>query len=175
VPDKETASFEGIYKAHHLRVQRLCRILLKHTAEAEETAQEVFLKMFRQYQSDNWPDDWGAWISRVTVNACHDRRKSAWWKWWRTASGEVQLADYPSPARTPEQEALGREQRDHIGRAFQELSRRQQEVFALRYFEGWSTDEVAKALAISEGSVKNHLFRAVRHLRAALRKNGDGS
>jgi RNA polymerase sigma factor (sigma-70 family) len=175
VPDKATASFEGLYNAHHLRVQRLCRILLKDSAEAEETGQEIFLKMFKQYQSANWPEDWSAWISRVTVNACHDRRKSAWWKWWRSSNGEVQLAEYPSPARTPEQEALGQEQRDHIGRAFRKLSRRQQEVFALRYLEGWSTDEVAKALAISEGSVKNHLFRAVRHLRTALKKNGDGS
>jgi RNA polymerase sigma-70 factor (ECF subfamily) len=175
VPDKETASFEGLYKAHQPRVQRLCRMLLRDSAEAEETGQEIFLKMFKQYQGASWPDDWGAWLTRVTVNACHDRRKSGWWKWWRSSNGEIQLAEYPSFARTPEQEALGREQRVHIWRAFRELSPRQQEVFVLRYLEGWSTEEVAKTLAISEGSVKNHLFRAVHHLREVLKKNGEGS
>jgi RNA polymerase sigma-70 factor (ECF subfamily) len=175
VPDKETPSFEGLYKAHYLKVQRLCRMLLRDTAEAEETGQEVFLKMFKQYQTASWPNDWSAWLTRVTVNACHDRRKSAWWKWWRSSNGEVQLAEYPSSARTPEQEALGREQQIHIWRAFRELSGRQQEVFVLRYLEGWSTEEVAKTLAISEGSVKNHLFRAVHNLRDALKKNGEGS
>lgn len=171
----ETVSFEGLYKAHHSRVQRLCRLLLRDTAEAEETGQEVFLKMFKQYQGNSWPDDWGAWLTRVTVNACHDRRKSGWWKWWRSSNGEIQLAECPSSARTPEQEALGREQRVHIWRAFQKLSPRQQEVFVLRYLEGWSTEEVAKTLAISEGSVKNHLFRAVHHLRDVLKNNGDDS
>jgi RNA polymerase sigma-70 factor (ECF subfamily) len=150
-------------------------MLLRDTAEAEETGQEVFLKMFKQYQTASWPNDWSAWLTRVTVNACHDRRKSAWWKWWRSSNGEVQFAEYPSSARTPEQEALGREQRVHIWRAFRELSGRQREVFVLRYLEGWSTEEVAKSLAISEGSVKNHLFRAVHSLREALKKNGEGS
>ena len=173
--DKETTSFEDLYKAHHPKVQRLCRILLKDSAEAEETDQEVFLKMFKQYQTAGWPQDWGAWLTRVTINACHDRRKSAWWKWWRSSNGEVQLADYPSSERTPEQEALGREQRGHIWQAFRKLSARQREVFVLRYLEGWSTEEVAKMLRISEGSVKNHLFRAVHHLRRVLKNNGEGS
>jgi RNA polymerase sigma-70 factor (ECF subfamily) len=171
--NKQATSFEGLYNAHHPKVRRLCRMLLKDSAEAEETGQEIFLKLFKQYQSNNWPDDWNAWLTRVTVNACHDRRKSAWWKWWRSSNGEVQLAEYPSAWRTPEEETLGRELRGHIWKAFRELSGRQQEVFVLRYLEGWSTEEVAKTLAISEGSVKNHLFRAVHRLREALKHNGD--
>ena len=174
MPDKETPSFEGLYKAHHSKVQRLCRMLLRDPAEAEETGQEVFLKMFKQYQTASWPNDWSAWLTRVTVNACHDRRKSAWWKWWRSSNGEVQLAEYPSSTRTPEQETLGREQKVLIWHAFRKLSGRQREVFVLRYLEGWSTEEVAKTLAISEGSVKNHLFRAVHHLRETLKSNGEG-
>jgi RNA polymerase sigma-70 factor, ECF subfamily len=175
MPANETVSFERLYQQHHPRVQRLCRMLLRDRAEAEETGQEVFLKMFKQYQENTWPDDWGAWLTRVTVNACHDRRKSGWWKWWRSSDGGIQLSEYPSSTRTPEQEALGREQRVHIWRAFRKLSARQQEVFVLRYLEGWSTEEVAKTLAISEGSVKNHLFRAVHHLRDILKNNGAGS
>ena len=173
--DKQTTSFEGLYNTHRPKVQRLCRMLLRDSAEAEETGQEVFLKLFKQYQTDSWPDDWNAWLTRVTVNACHDRRKSAWWRWWRSSNGEVQLADYPSAARTPEEETLGREQRGQIWNAFRQLSGRQQEVFVLRYLEGWSTEEVARTLAISEGSVKNHLFRAVHRLREVLKPNGDGS
>jgi DNA-directed RNA polymerase specialized sigma24 family protein len=41
-------------------------------------------------------------------------------------------------------------------------------VFALRYIEEQSTSDVAAALGLSAGSVKRHLFRAVRHLRRAL-------
>ena len=42
MPDRKTPSFEGLYKAHHLKVQRLCRMLLRDLAEAEEIGQESF-------------------------------------------------------------------------------------------------------------------------------------
>jgi RNA polymerase sigma-70 factor (ECF subfamily) len=58
--------------------------------------------------------------------------------------------------------------RAQIWRAFRMLSVRQQEVFALRYLEGWSTEAVADALGLSAGSVKQHLFRAVHRLRAVI-------
>lgn len=168
MPDQEALSFEGLYRAHSSKVQRLCRLLLKNASEAEETGQEIFVKMFKQFQTMSWPEDWEAWLTRVTVNACHDRRRSLWWKWWRSSEGEVRLAEYPSSARTPEEEVLGRETQTKIWRAFRALSARQQEVFVLRYLEGWSTEEVAETLTISTGSVKNHLFRAVHYLRKAL-------
>jgi RNA polymerase sigma factor (sigma-70 family) len=61
-----------------------------------------------------------------------------------------------------------RETRERIWQAFRELPPRQQEVFALRYLEGWSTEAVANALGLSTGSVKQHLFRAVHRLRAVI-------
>ncbi len=60
-------------------------------------------------------------------------------------------------------ETLGR-----IWHAFRKLSKRQQEVFALRRIEGLSTEEVAEMLGVATGSVKRHLFRAVRQLRYVL-------
>jgi RNA polymerase sigma-70 factor (ECF subfamily) len=48
-----------------------------------------------------------------------------------------------------------------------ELSARQREVFVLREIEGWSTEEVASTLGVSDGTVKRHLFRALLHLRRA--------
>jgi hypothetical protein len=92
VPDKEIPSFEGLYKAHYLKVQRLCRMLLRDSAEAEETGQEVFLKMFKQYQTASWPVVERR-LTRVTVNTA-TTGAIAWRKWWRSSSGEVQLADY---------------------------------------------------------------------------------
>src|SRR2546427_70813 len=70
---------------------------------------------------------------------------------------------------TPEEAALGLEERQRIWRVYRRLSPRQQEVFALRQLEGWSTDEVAETLGLSSGSVKRHLFRATHQLRAALK------
>jgi RNA polymerase sigma-70 factor (ECF subfamily) len=111
---------------------------------------------------------WRPWLVRVSINACRDRRRSGWWKWFCGPKGEYQETNYPNPPKSPEQALLSREIEGHIWRAFQQLSARQQEVFALRYVNEWSTEEVAGMLGITTGSVKRYLFRAVQHLRRAL-------
>ena len=112
---------------------------------------------------------WEPWLIRVTINACRDRQRSGWWKWLRPSKEEFQEADHPSHGQTLEEVVLGREVRTRVWRSLRELSPRQQEVFILRHVEGWSTVEVAENLGLTTGSVKRHLFRAVCHLRKALR------
>jgi RNA polymerase sigma-70 factor (ECF subfamily) len=145
-------------------------LLLANHHDAEEVAQEVFLKAHQKQQNMD-PTElmlWRPWLVRVSINACRDRRRSGWWKWWRGPDEEYQEAVYPTSSKTPEQALLSRETAGCIWRAFQQLSQRQQEVFALRYVDEWSTEEVAEMLGITTGSVKRYLFRAVHHLRRAL-------
>ena len=179
----EQAHYEELYRTHYARVRRVCCLLLADSDEAEDVAQEVFLKLFRAYQAQHRPMAWGAWLTRVAVNACRDRRRSGWWKWWRVPRGVswgealweessardiFRTTDLHSQSLTPEEEVISQEVRDRIWQAFGKLSRRQQEVFVLRYLEGWSIAEVAKALGLTVGSVKRHLFRAVCNVRSAL-------
>lgn len=162
------ATYEEIYVTHHARVVRLCRLLLADAHEAEEVGQEVFLKLHQARQRGVPPRACGPWLTTVAVNACHDRRRSGWWRWWRER-GEPLDEQVASRAGTPEDAAVARERRERIWRGLQRLSRRQREVFVLRQIEGWSTIEVAEMLGLSVGSVKQHLFRAVGELRVALR------
>ena len=164
----EPATYEEIYVTHHARVVRLCRMLLADAHEAEEVGQEVFLKLFQARERGAPPTACGPWLTTVAVNACHDRRRSGWWRWWRER-GESLDDQLPSRTATPEDAAASRETRYRIWRALQRLSRRQREVFVLRQIEGWSTIEVAEMLGVSVGSVKQHLFRAVGEMRAALK------
>lgn len=163
-------SYEALYTAHYGEVLRLCRLLLANHHDAEEIAQEVFLKVYQEFQKANQPQlmTWKPWIVRVTINACRDRRRSGWWKWWGSGAAEYKETDYPNVMRTPEDALLSRETERRIWSAFQQLSARQREVFALRYIDEWSTEEVAQMLGISTGSVKRYLFRAVHHLRRVL-------
>lgn len=164
VPD-----YEDLYRTHHDRISRLCRFLLSDPDEADDVTQEVFLKLFRQHQQKDRAMAWGPWLTTVTVNACRDRRRSAWWKWGRVWSDELNEADMPSGAPTPEQVALSRECQRRVWDCFRQLSARQREVFVLRHLEGYSTEETAAVLGTRPGSVKRHLFRAVQHMRTALR------
>jgi RNA polymerase sigma-70 factor, ECF subfamily len=163
-------SYEALYSAHYGEVLGLCRVLLANHHDAEEVAQEVFLKVYQKCQSMNQTQlmMWRPWLVRVSVNACRDRRRSGWWKLWRGTNEEYQEANYANSSKTPEETLLGRETQVRIWRAFEGLSARQREVFALRYMDEWSTEEVAQMLEITKGSVKRYLFRAVRHLRHVL-------
>ena len=73
-------NWDRVYRDHYPRVLRLCRMMLSDANEAEESAQEVFVKAMEHYRVDGAPDNWEAWLTRVAVNACRDRRRSGWWR-----------------------------------------------------------------------------------------------
>jgi RNA polymerase sigma-70 factor (ECF subfamily) len=163
------ASFEHLDSAYRPRVVRLCRLLLADPHEAQDVAQEVLVKLFQAQQNWRPVSISDAWVTRVTVNACRDRRRSAWWRWRRDRAVELCEQDIAANGATPEEALLAQDTRRQVWAAFRTLSARQREVFVLRHVEGFSTAEVAEALELSPGSAKRHLFRAVHHLRQSLK------
>jgi RNA polymerase sigma-70 factor (ECF subfamily) len=162
------SGYDSLYHSHRARVLGLCRLLLADRDEAEDVSQEVLIKLYRAQRSISEPIAWGPWLTRVTVNACRDRRRSGWWRWWRDGHRELEAENLRGNTRTPEEDAIGREQREAIWESFHALSSRQREVFVLRYVEELPTNDVAEALGMSAGTVKRHLYRAVHRLRGAL-------
>ena len=114
------------------------------------------------------PRDWSAWLTRVAVNDCRDRRRAGWWIRFRRWTDRVEEIALPASDPDPAAAAASAEIRRQIWQAFRLLPDRQREVFVLRHVEEYSTAEVADALGLSSGSVKRHLFRAIRKMRDAL-------
>jgi RNA polymerase sigma-70 factor, ECF subfamily len=108
-------------------------------------------------------------LTRVAINACHDRHRAGWWTRFRRSSARIEEVSLAAGDSSPADRVLSEETRTRIWLAFRKLPDRRREVFVLRYIEDLSTAEVAAALALSPGSVKRHLFRAMRHLRETLR------
>jgi RNA polymerase sigma-70 factor (ECF subfamily) len=165
-------TYEELFAAHGRRLARLCRLLLADPQESQEVVQEVFLKLHQAYTRPESPEDWGAWLTRVAVNACHDRRRAGWWMRFRRYGERLDDVTLLAREATPEQCAIGEETWRRVWAAFRRLPDRQREVFVLRQLEGWSTRAVAEALGLRTGSVKSHLFRAIRRLRAAASEGG---
>jgi len=163
----EMSSYDTLDRAHRDRVTRLCRVLLADADEAADAVQDVFTKLHQSLAAETRPMDWAAWLTRVAVNACRDRRRSGWWRWWRERGIEIDESRLRT-VRTPEDELVGRETQVRIWTAYRRLPARQREVFALRQIDGRSTAEVAALLGLGEGTVKRHLFRAVHTLRRVL-------
>src|SRR5581483_4282921 len=133
----------------------LCRLLLRDPDEAEDVAQEVFLRASERLVSKEPPVVWEAWLVRVAVNACRDRQRSGWWKSRRRQGDLDELAPWVS--RSVEDEAGTREWHARLWQQLRSLNNKQRSVFVLRYVEGWSTNEVAQAVGLSAAGVKTHL------------------
>lgn len=160
--------FGAVALVHSGRLRRLCRLLLRDAAEADEVLQDVFVKALEAERRHGPPRDWGPWLTRIAVNACRDRRRAGWWRRFGRWSEQVERVPLVDGAPTPEDMVIGSEARSRIWRAFRSLPDRQREVFVLRHLEGWSGPEIAEALGVSSGTVKRHLFRAVHRLRHAM-------
>jgi len=160
-------TYEELFERHAGRLRRLCGLLLADRDESREVVQDVFLKLHQARRQPGPPCDWAAWLTRVAVNACRDRRRAGWWWRFRRQSDRVEDVTLTSKEPTPEEAAISKETWQRIWAAFRGLSDRQRDVFVLRHLEGWPTDAVASTLGLTPGSVKRHLFRAIRHLRTA--------
>jgi RNA polymerase sigma factor (sigma-70 family) len=161
-------SQDTLVAAHYGRLRRLCRLLLGDPQEAEDVVQDVFLKAHEAEQLGRPPLNWSGWLTRVAVNACRDRRRAGGWMRFRLRGTSLDDVSLVSETAGPSEALVSEETRRRIWAAFRELPRRQQEVFVLRYIDEQSTPDVAQTLGLSAGSVKRHLFRAVRHMRRTL-------
>ena len=131
----------------------------RHTQDAEDVTQDVFLRLFttrRRFESEAHLKHW---LLRVTVNRCRSLLASPWHA-RRTAWPEDAPPPDPAAALDPEQRALYA--------ALRTLDPQARLVLYLHYFEGLSTKEIAGLLHATRTAVTTRLYRARQALRRAL-------
>jgi RNA polymerase sigma-70 factor (ECF subfamily) len=154
------------FRAEHPEVYRLCFGFLAHRAEAEDVAQEAMLHLLDRLGTWDRARSYRAWRTTLVLNRCRDRvrrldaRRSA----ERVASAARPERLDPHPQASLEQHEVAEILRLALGA----LSPREREAFVLRDLEGLETAEVARALEITESSVRSLLTLARRRLRECL-------
>lgn len=168
--------FEGIFARHYPRVYRVLDGLLGPD-EAEDAAQEVFLRLYHSDLVDQPDERVAAWLYRVAVNTAYNllrsRRRQA-----ARLQRAGQLAQAEAPLRqdglNPAQAVAAQEEAALVRAALAELSPTHRAVLVLRQ-AGLSYAEVAAAAGVKPGSVGALLARAEMRLRQHyLRLAGDG-
>jgi RNA polymerase sigma-70 factor (ECF subfamily) len=124
---------DPLVTAHYGRLQRLCRLLLGDPQEADDVAQDVFLKAHQAERLGQVPANRGAWLTRVAVNGCRDRRRAGGWMRFRLRGARLDEVPLVALTPAPSDVAISKDTRRRIWIAFRTLPRRQQEVFALRH------------------------------------------
>jgi RNA polymerase sigma-70 factor (ECF subfamily) len=157
-------AYRELVELHMRRVYDIAYGFVHDHDDAEDIAQEVFVKVYyslRQFRQDS---GFGTWLYRITANTALDRLKQRKRTKSRTVSMEESSVDGISIAR-------GTDQIDAnvwIERALHELPTLQRAVVMLRHMEGFSTRQVSDMLKCSEGTVKTHLHRGLKKLRVKL-------
>lgn len=169
---------------HQRRAARIAYHYLRDSAEADEAVQDAFVKAYQHLASFREELPFDVWFTRILINGCLDRIKSRTRRerWLLPMSGARRTgggADGASDERemtdrvagggpSPEQALLGRERRRQIATALAKLPERQRSVFVLSHVEGRTSREVSALTGLNESTVRVHLFRAIRKLRAQL-------
>jgi RNA polymerase sigma-70 factor (ECF subfamily) len=146
---------------------RTAYLVVGDAGEAEDAAQEGFVKAFYALRRFHAGAPFRPWILQIVANEARNRRRSAG---RRTALVMRTAADAPSGEAAPSPEAaLGiREQRETLLAELNKLKEDDRLVIACRYFLELSEEETAAALGWKRGTVKSRLSRALDRLRAEL-------
>lgn len=141
--------------------------------DALDIAQESFLKAYRKMGTWKPTGKFSSWMLRLTSNQAIDHLRRAGARRKREVTVEAtQLFDtgiVRSLKDRAESDATSHEIEDRVQAAMTVLSPAQRLVFVLRHYEGRPLAEIAPVLGCSVGSVKVHLFRALKKLRIELR------
>jgi RNA polymerase sigma-70 factor (ECF subfamily) len=153
-------SFELVLRKWQAQVLRTAYRILGNWADAEDVAQEAFLRLHRHGLGFANEAALGGWLYRVTVNLCFDRTRAA-----RPVS---ELPESLGQEAVAELGMIREQQKQRLMAALAMLPVKERAAVVLREIEGLTTAEVAQALGSTEGTVRSQVFRAMAKLRALL-------
>lgn len=157
-PDKEER-LNHMVIAYEKDLLRLCCVYLRDINLAQDAVQETFLKAFRRMDRFEGRSSEKTWLMRIAINTCKDMLRGGW---FRHVDASAILDDLPLPVAPPSEEHIA------LTSAIMALPKKEMEVILLHCDQGMNLRETAKALGVSQPTVRNRLNKARHALRIAL-------
>ena len=151
---------ERIFEETHSLVFRTAYRVTGNAADAEDVLQQVFLRLIRRGNNAEPLDNQESYLRRAAINLSLDTIRN------RQESRNVPIDE--APPLPSHQDQNQSELQDSLRRALATLSGRAAEVFALRYFEGYKNQEIARMIGISQVQVAVLLFRTRKQLQKEI-------
>jgi RNA polymerase sigma-70 factor (ECF subfamily) len=157
-------AYQEIVHAYQGIAFRTAYLFARNAADAEDAAQEAFVKAYRALGRFRAGAPFRPWLLQIVANEARNRRRSAG---RRDALVLRAAASEPSGEAAPSPEAalLAAEQRQELLAAVEALPRDQRDTIACRYFLDLSEEETAQVLGVRRGTVKSRTARALERLR----------
>ena len=169
--DGDLAAFEELVLLFDKKIYNYCYRMTNNSNDAEDLAQEVFIKVYRNLKSFRKDSKFSTWIYRIAYNTCIDNHRKKKFRLLSLNRGEdeQQEMDLPSPTPLPEEQVISGEQYGMIKECIAELKPEYKSAIILRDIQNYSYKEIADILNIPMGTVKSNISRARALLRDALK------
>jgi RNA polymerase sigma-70 factor (ECF subfamily) len=166
----DPTAFQLLVERHRSMVYRVAYQFAGNHHDAEDIAQEVFIKVYRSLDRFRQDAQLTSWLYRIAMNACidHRRRQSPAASAPFGEEAEHTLQSTPEGLPGPEDQAYASELGGVLESEIARLPPGQRIVFVMRHHQGLKLGEIAEALGLAEGTVKRQLHAAVHRLRQAL-------
>jgi RNA polymerase sigma factor (sigma-70 family) len=161
----DPAAFEELVLAYQSLAFRTAFVIAGDAADAEEAAQDGFVKAHRALGRFRSGKPFRPWLLAIVANEARNRRRA---RGRRTALALRAATEPGSSGEDPEDAALDRERRKRLLTAVEGLRDDDRDVLACRYFLELSEEETAAALGIARGTVKSRTHRALARLQEEL-------
>jgi RNA polymerase sigma-70 factor (ECF subfamily) len=164
------ADFEGLYQRHSREVWALAYARYLDADTALDLTQEVFLRLWKQWQAGERIDNPRAWLLRVARNLAEDYAKSAFRK---NGTQPPQVMNGVRAQQLLPLECLEREETfGQLRQVLEEMPEADREILTLRYALDYHANEIAELLAINATAVHMRLSRARQRLAERLSAQG---
>jgi RNA polymerase sigma-70 factor (ECF subfamily) len=166
----DASAFQALVERHRAMVYRVAYQFAGNHHDAEDIAQEVFIKIYRSLDRFRQDAQLTSWMYRIVMNACIDHRRRHRVSSSATAGDEAEYRMLNAAEETPgpEERAYAGEIGEVLEFEIGRLPKGQRIVFLMRHYQGMKLCEIAEALGLAEGTVKRQLHAAVHRLREAL-------
>lgn len=168
----DTNAFTFLVARYKDLVFSLALGMMKHTEEAEEVAQDTFIKVYKSLGKFKGDSKFSTWIYRVAYNTCLDRLKKN-----KRQQHTVEINEYTEHQVKTLDNALDhletKEREESIQECLALLPSNDRFILTLFYFEELSLEEIAKVVGLKANHVKVKLFRSRKKLATILKANLD--
>jgi RNA polymerase sigma-70 factor, ECF subfamily len=170
--DKErwTEAFELVVRQYQTKVFHLAFSMHGNREQAEDTAQEVFIRVWRALPAYRGASSVSTWIYSIARNTCLTALKSAGARRTMSLEDPGTRAAAERRADPHDRDSAERRHAPDLRQLVGDLPEKQRQVVALFYLEEKSYEEVSRVLGIPLGTVKTHLHRARKELAVRWRK-----
>lgn len=172
----ERTAYAALVERHKGLVHDLVSRMMGDAVEAEDIAQDAFVKAYLSLKDFRGESRFSTWLCRIALNRCKDLLRKRGREPWIHAAGDVnsQIAEVLDDGKTPMFSLERRQREDALHRSLARLPVKYREAVVLRHIEGLTFREIGRVLSISEGAAKVRTFRGREMLRTLLEEEGLG-